>query len=112
MFGVAYSIFSPQAVAGSISLNCTPGLCIVGVDTTGAATPLGYAWNIDIGTHNVIFPHPCDGRKSCMFICPEAGDDPVHPVVFPASIDVTVRDANGSVLGGASTTTSCAAAIW
>ncbi|MCK9538702.1 hypothetical protein [Dokdonella sp.] len=111
MIGIALGLFSSQAVAGSISLNCTPGLCIVGVDTTNVDLPIDYAWNIDVGTHNVLFPHPCEGRKTCMFICPEA-DDPIYPVAFPASVDVTVRDANGGVLGSASTITSCAAVLW
>ena len=112
VLGLIFGLFSSQANAGSITLNCTPGLCIVSADTTGVDTPLDYAWNVDVGIYNVLFPQPCDGRKACMFTCPEADDDPIHPIVFPASVDVTVRDANGDLLGGASTTTSCPAAIW
>lgn len=82
----------PSSVAANpILLNCTPGLCV-----TSVASQI--KWSFE--PHNggpMHFPHRCEDKASCIFFCPSGLVD-VH---------VTLRDSDGTIIGGASTWTAC-----
>lgn len=114
LFALCVSLVSgllpSQAHAFSISLNCSPGLCSVALDTTGVATPVSIEWDI-AGSANIIVPRYCGDRRFCTFYCPDANSDPTHPVSFPVTVTVVVADAASQIVGSASAQTRCSGQI-
>lgn len=107
---LASGLLAPKAHAFSISLNCSTGLCSVALDTTGVATPVSIDWDI-AGSANIIVPRYCGNRRLCMFYCPDADNDPTHPISFPVTVTVVVADAADQVVGSASAQTRCAGQV-
>lgn len=103
-------MFSPKAEAFSVSLSCGTGLCSVSVDTSGVTTPIHIDWDIS-GSANVIVPRNCADKKFCSFYCPDADNDPTHPVSYPVTVNVVISDANDQIVGTASAQARCAAQV-
>lgn len=90
-----------------IALSCSPGLCVV----TGAGdinTPNRIHWDVDVTGATPSFPHICEDRTSCSFICRGNG----HGYNYPTVVTVTVRDSDDLIIGSASTFTGCSSFIW